>query len=213
MILLKNYLNLQAMDMQISFWKKILNPFIQIAGVPALIYGFAGVCITVVLSWITGLHFQGLLHMGWAPSNTFTTFLGEHLIIWLVPALLFYTSGLLLSRSRIRIVDVLGTTAFAQLPLIATALLCFCQPLRTLIHTPPQDITIEWLNRPEIMTGAFLALISTVFIVWTLIWMFKALKITCNMKGARLGIAYAVSIIGGDILAVYLISFLYKINV
>ena len=36
--------------------------------------------------------------------------------------------------------------------------------------------------------------------------MFQALKVSCNLKGYRLGILYCVGIFGGDVLCRYLIK-------
>ena len=45
-----------------------------------------------------------------------------------------------------------------------------------------------------------------VFLIWALVWMFQALKVSCNLKGYRLGILYCVGIFGGDVLCRYLIK-------
>ncbi len=197
------------MEKHFTFWQKLQNPFIWIAGGTAFWTGLSGICLNAVLCWLTGLHFQGLLHLGPAPADTFGVFFAEHLIIWLVPALLFYLSGILFSRSKIRVVDVGGTTAFAQLPLLGIGIFGFFPSVQGLMHIQPSDITPEWITRPETLTGIILILIATLFLIWTLIWMFKALKISCNLKGARLGITYTLSVILGDIAAVYLIHLFY----
>ena len=89
--------------------KLIVNPFIRIAGGQALIWGFLGLIVSTLLCWISGYHYHGLLHFGPAPNPAWWCYLAEHLIVWLIPALLFYLGGLFLSHSRIRVIDVLGT--------------------------------------------------------------------------------------------------------
>ena len=96
----------------------LLNPFERTAGYAALVWGFIGIIIATLLSYLTGWHYHGLLHFGWAPNPAWWCFAVEHLVVWLIPAILFYIGGLLVSRSRIRLVDVLGTVAFAQIPFI-----------------------------------------------------------------------------------------------
>ena len=93
--------------------KLIVNPFIRIAGGQALIWGFLGLIVSTLLCWISGYHYHGLLHFGPAPNPAWWCYLAEHLIVWLIPALLFYLGGLFLSHSRIRVIDVLGTVLFA----------------------------------------------------------------------------------------------------
>ena len=103
--------------------KLIVNPFIRIAGGQALIWGFLGLIVSTLLCWISGYHYHGLLHFGPAPNPAWWCYLAEHLIVWLIPALLFYLGGLFLSHSRIRVIDVLGTVLFAQLPLFGMNLI------------------------------------------------------------------------------------------
>lgn len=197
------------MEKDLDFWKKLQNPFLQIAGATALWTGLAGICLNAILCWLTGTHFQGLLHIGPAPTDVFGVIFAEHLIIWFIPAFFFYLSGILFSRSKIRIIDVWGTTAFAQLPLLGIGIFGFFPAVRHIIHIKPSELTPEWLSQPETIIGIVLLFLAMVFLIWALIWMFKALKISCNLKGARLGITYTLSVILGDVAAVYLIHLLY----
>ena len=88
--------------------KLIVNPFIRIAGGQALIWGFLGLIVSTLLCWISGYHYHGLLHFGPAPNPAWWCYLAEHLIVWLIPALLFYLGGLFLSHSRIRVIRCTG---------------------------------------------------------------------------------------------------------
>lgn len=189
-----------------KFLSFLWNPFIWFAGIPALLTGLAGIVLCTLLCQLSGIHFHGWLHLGAAPNNTFGAFLAEHIIIWLIPAFLFYISSLLLSSSRIRAIDVFGTTAFAQLPLIGMGLFGFLRPVQLLIQADTEDITAQWLSQPEVRTGIVLILIMTLFLVWSLIWMFKALKVACNLRKARLGIVYVITLIFGDILTTLFIQ-------
>ena len=92
----------------------LINPFERIAGLEALLWGLAGMVVSTALSFYSGWHYHGLLHFGPAPNPAWWCYAVEHLAVWLIPAVMFYLGGLLLSRSRIRMVDVLGTVVFAQ---------------------------------------------------------------------------------------------------
>ena len=159
----------------------LFNPFARIAGYSALGWGFLGIVLATLLSYSTGLHYHGLLHFGWAPNPAWWCFAVEHLVIWLIPAILFYLGGLLLSRSRIRIVDVLGTVAFAQLPFIIMNLFYFIPSLRFMTQLDPNALSIqELLAQPEFIKGVWFSLFSLIFFVWVLIWMFHALRVSSN---------------------------------
>ena len=96
----------------------LVNPFERVAGLDSLLWGLTGMVVSTVLCYFSAWHYHGLLHFGPAPNPAWWCYAVEHLVVWLVPAALFYLGGLLLSRSHIRLIDVLGTVAFAQLPLI-----------------------------------------------------------------------------------------------
>lgn len=127
--------------------ERCVNPFIWIAGMPALLWGVLGLVASTLLSWASGYHYHGLLHFGPAPNPAWWCYLAEHLIVWLVPALIFYLGGIVLSRSRIRIVDVFGTVLFAQIPLIGMNLINILPPMKTLLHLnpnmPPQELLAQ----------------------------------------------------------------------
>lgn len=189
----------------------LLNPFTQVAGYRALGWGAAGLALSTLLSFLSGCHYHGLLHYGPAPNSAWWCFVAEHLIVWLVPALLFYVGGVILSRSKIRVVDVIGTVAFAQLPFVGMSLFYFLPPMQYLLNFNFTDVSpVALLSQPEFLIAMWLSIFSFIFVIWVLYWMFKALKISCNLKGYRLGVLYATAILGGDALCRLLIGLCYK---
>lgn len=184
----------------------LINPFERIAGFQALGWGLLGLVVSTAISYFSGWHYHGLLHFGPAPNPAWWCFAVEHLVVWIVPALLFYLGGLILSRSRIRMVDVFGTTAFAQLPLIFINLVNMLPPIQKMINI---DMNAKFLVQQHLLFSLWLSVIGMIFLIWALVWMFKALKVSCNLKGYPLGILYCVAVFGGDILCRYLINMCY----
>ena len=187
----------------------LLNPFERIAGLKALAFGVVGMMVSTLLSYYSGWHYHGLLHFGPAPNPAWWCFAVEHLVVWLVPAILFYIGGLLLSRSRIRPVDVVGTVAFAQIPLIIMNQFNFLPPMHNLTKIDITMSPVDMMQQPGFLLGIWLSLVAMIFLIWTLVWMFQALKVSCNLKGYRLGILYCVGVFGGDVLCRYLIRLCY----
>ena len=189
--------------------KLIVNPFIRIAGGQALIWGFLGLIVSTLLCWISGYHYHGLLHFGPAPNPAWWCYLAEHLIVWLIPALLFYLGGLFLSHSRIRVIDVLGTVLFAQLPLLGMNLISLLPAMRMMSQMNMNMSPEEMLAQPYFILAMILTLLGLPFLILTLIWMFNALKVSCNLKQWKLWIVALIGIIGGDVLCRVLIGWLY----
>ena len=189
--------------------KLIVTPFIRIAGGQALIWGFLGLIVSTLLCWISGYHYHGLLHFGPAPNPAWWCYLAEHLIVWLIPALLFYLGGLFLSHSRIRVIDVLGTVLFAQLPLLGMNLISLLPAMRMMSQMNMNMSPEEMLAQPYFILAMILTLLGLPFLILTLIWMFNALKVSCNLKQWKLWTVAFIGIIGGDVLCRFLIGWLY----
>ena len=189
--------------------KLIVNPFIRIAGGQALIWGFLGLIVSTLLCWISGYHYHGLLHFGPAPNPAWWCYLAEPLIVWLIPALLFYLVGLFLSHSRIRVIDVLGTVLFAQLPLLGMNLISLLPAMRMMSQMNMNMSPEEMLAQPYFILAMILTLLGLPFLILTLIWMFNALKVSCNLKQWKLWTVELIGIIGGDVLCRFLIGWLY----
>lgn len=171
--------------------------------------GLSGMVVSAVICYLSGWHYHGLLHFGPAPNPAWWCYAIEYLVVWIVPALLFYLGGLILSRSKIRVIDVLGTVAFAQLPLILITLFSMLPPIQNMTKMDMNMPSAELLAQPGFLVGIWLSLIGMIFLVWALIGMFKALKVSCNLKGYPLGILYCIAVFGGDVLCHYLIRLCY----
>ena len=191
-------------------WKNFISPFTKIAGTKALLWGLAGLTVSAVASYFSGWHANGLMHFGGAPRDAWWLPALEYLIIWLIPAIIFYGLGVVLSRSRIRPVDVLGTTAFALLPLAPLNLLYLLPYMKKMLAavTPPLEI-----ERVVALVGEFsffpVVLFLLAVMALTLVWLFDAVRVSCNLKGWRLWTVFLVGVIGGDALCQLLLRLVY----
>jgi hypothetical protein len=191
-----------------AFSRFMLRPFEKIAGGRALLFGLIGIAISVALNYHSGEHYHGLLHYGPAPVSALWVYVAECLIVWLVPALLFYLCGVLLSKSRIRIIDALGTVAFAQLPLLVMNALAFTTPMQDISNLDLAHLTLTELI-PYLQPMMWIGLILILVMAWMLIWLYNALKISCNLKGSHLIIGYIATLLISDIITRLLINLMY----
>ncbi len=113
------------------------------------------------------------------------------------------------SHSRIRAIDVLGTVLFAELPLLGMTLIYLTPPMQMMANMDMSMSPQELLAQPFILPAVILSLLGIPFLLLTLVWLFNALKVSCNLKGWHLWAVVLVGILGGDVLCRMLISHLY----
>jgi len=163
----------------------LYNPFTQIAGFKSFITGIGGFLITTYLAFKTGTHFNGLLNIGFAKDSDYWVFLTENLSGWLFISISLHLSGLILSKSKIRPIDTFGTALLSRIPLILTPL----------IRTIPifQSFVIHSWEMYFIVGLYFISLI------WTIILLFNAFRISCNLKNEKLIGSFILSLILAEV--------------
>lgn len=171
--------------------------------------GLSGLNSIYLIVLDIGLSLSWFASFWTGPNPAWWCYLAEHLIVWLIPALLFYLGGLFLSHSRIRVIDVLGTVLFAQLPLLGMNLISLLPAMRMMSQMNMNMSPEEMLAQPYFILAMILTLLGLPFLILTLIWMFNALKVSCNLKQWKLWTVALIGIIGGDVLCRFLIGWLY----
>lgn len=184
----------------------LANPFYTIAGWKALAWGLLGMAVATAGSMAAHLHYHGLMHYGSAPNDSWWCYTAEHLVVWLVPAAIFYVAGLLLSPSHIRLVDVFGTTAFAQIPFAVMNLFYLPQQVQVFIAFSPEQLAERVSQENGWLPIIGWLLPSIIFLCLVLCWLVMALKTSCNLHGWRLLAGYVAGVIGGDIICRLIIS-------
>jgi len=163
----------------------LINPFIRIAGYKSLIIGFAGLLLISFISFITGTHLNGLLDVSFAKDSKFIYYFLEHIIGWIAIFTFLFLSGIILSKTQFRLIDILGTTLLARLPLIIA-------PIIRLLPYFQSFVFQSW--EMYFIYGVYL-----LSAIWTIVLLFNAFKISCNLKNERLIISFAVSMILSEI--------------
>ena len=168
----------------------LLNPFRVIAGTRALLLGLVFIVATALLEWSGGVLQDGYLHYTLMHKPLWQVLLVD-VISWLLPAVLLYACGVAMSRSKVRIIDMLGTTAFARilvLPMVLPLLIPSMQELMMELITNPLGVA----TMPEsqmLMLGA-MGLVTTLFLVLFFICNYNAFSVSCNVRGAKAIVIY-----------------------
>lgn len=169
----------------------LFNPFTRIAGFKSFVIGLIGLLLISYLSYISGTHLNGLTDINFAKDTDFIYFISEHLLSWISVSIFFYISGLILSGTRIRIIDILGTSAMARIPLIIP-------PLVRLLPFFKSFVFQSW----EMYTIVGVHIFS---LIWTITLLYNGFKISCNLKSEKLIIGFSISLILSEILTKLLI--------
>ena len=122
----------------------LINPYYRIAGFKSLLVGFIGLLLLSFASFESGTHFYGLSNIDFAKDSRFVFYIFEHLISWIVFAVLAFFFGLSLSKSHVRAIDFLGTSLLARVPLIIAPMLRFIPSFQSFVFSVFRDVFHNW---------------------------------------------------------------------
>ncbi len=164
---------------------EFINPFYRIAGFKSFSIGLIGLLATSYIAFISGTHFNGLLSIQFAKDSDYWVFLVENVAIWLFISVFMYLLGLVLSKSKIRLIDVFGTTLLSRIPLILA-------PAVRLFHP---FITFGFLSwQMYFVNGVYF-----ISLVWSVVLLYNAYRVSCNLKNERLVVSFLVALILAEI--------------
>lgn len=185
----------------------LFNPFLFVAGLPALGAGLALLLLNIGLAQVAGMHFDGLLHIGLGPWSPARQLLLAVLTMTLL-ILLLWIAGKLQSGSRFRLLDLAGTQllarwpfTFAVLPLLVPEFRAIFLRISTL---PPGDIPAQ-LSGSDMFSLTAYSLLALAVTAWTLTLMYRSFAVSCNVKGGKALIVFVVvvllvMVLGGPLL-------------
>ena len=98
----------------IRIW--LFNPFYYLGGSHALLAGVGILILSCFFAMLTDTHFDGIMDFHPGVSLPVWTYWIESPVDWFIMGLLLLIGGKLLSKSKVRIVDVFGAQALARFP-------------------------------------------------------------------------------------------------
>jgi hypothetical protein len=182
----------------------LYNPFRYIAGGKSLIIGIITLLIASWLGRWNNLHFDGVIdiHIGAKAPDWF--FYAETFLSWFIISMLLYLASFIISKTKVRIIDIFGTQAMAKIPLIVVAIISFIPQFHFQINAnglPKIDI---WL----IIYG----FITIIFTIWIIALMYNAYSLSANIKGAKAIISFIVTLIIAEAISKYTIIKLFLLT-
>jgi hypothetical protein len=188
--------------------QKLFNPFVQIAGSKSLIIGLLFLLLSSTLAAFFNTRFDGILDAHYTKNQIFYLSYLDNLINISVTTLIFYGFGSLLTKGRTRFIDILGTSTLARFPLFIIPLfnienqsgLIGEKIIQSISKPNAHQLTqFEWIYL--INSG----IISLLLIIWYIFLLFRAYKISTNLKGANLIVSFILGLIIAEIVSKILI--------
>lgn len=179
----------------------LMNPFTRIAGWQAFGVGLVFILLMGFIGYSSGVVFDGVFDMHLIETTLSGSF--AYLAMGLVPlVLVMWVAGLLVSRN-FRFIDILGTMTLAKAPFLILAIFGY------FVQAPNMD---EIMRDPYVIlhSTSFLLMIivSVPVIIWSIVLMFNALKVSCDLKGNTLTVAFICGLFVSEIIAKILILYL-----
>jgi hypothetical protein len=191
--------------MENKFW----NPFTYLAGGKALLIGLLGIITAAFLGYVGAVHFDGVIDIHSGVTASYWVFVAEGLVNVLSISFVMYVAALVVSPSKVRVVDIVGTQAFARLPLLLPVAAGSVFPLNRMddyalyrfAHIGEKVV----LSNIEIAGFILFSLTTLVAMVWLIIWMYQGYKVSANLRGAKSILSFVVAVLLAEVIAVVFI--------
>ena len=170
--------------------KKLINPFVEIAGSKALFYGLLVMMLTGLTGYFSQTHFPDVISIKiiqeYLPLGYFFV---QQLMIWLIPSLIFFVFAFWGSSSAVRVLDILGTLALARFPYFIAALLGFSGSIKrfgnyimALVMEQDMSATISVI---DIIMAIIILFLTILLTIWMVALMYNAFRVSSNLKGGK----------------------------
>lgn len=205
---------------------KLANPFRYIAGGRALWWGVPAIAAGSVLLWSSHMVQDSLIHFTFARLPLWQVAAWQS-ALWLLTALPLWTAGTLLSRSRVRLIDLLGTSALCQWLITALCLPGCLPPVRSALgdaarlfgnlpaagaEAPATAIAATATEHFQSAAGAWLlfdGVWGLLFLTLYLLYLYRAYALCCNLSGAKAVTSYIATMLAASIASRFLYAWIY----
>ena len=188
----------------------LFNPFKYIAGWRALLIGLLIIVGIGLAGYASNIHFDGVLDIHIGAEAPLWFFITEGIVAWLCLSVVLAVTGLIVSPSSFRMLDLFGTQALARSPGVLVVLMMLIFPIRESIDKVTAQLTqaggkanptLDIATADAILFGLMMVVALTV-IAWTVLLMYRAYAVSCGISGVRAIGSFIVSLITAEIISV-----------
>ncbi len=180
-----------------SFWGLIFNPFTRIAGWQAFAAGLVIAALTGIVGTLSGVMFDGVIdaHLSLRVDylTAYICFVFDIVSIVVV----MWITALIVSRD-FRFIDILGTMTLARAPMLLVAFAAFfASPFSDLDPAAIVANPISLLTPGMIIFMIF----SIACTIWHIALIYNAMKVSCNIGGAKLAVSVVIAVLLAEVLS------------
>ena len=192
----------------------MFKPFNYVAGSKSLIIGLSVIVVSGIIGSFSNTHFDGVLDVHIGMKIPLWLFVAEGIINWISMSVIILLAGLTISKTKFRVIDVLGTQSLARFPMIFVALVTLLPGFKNFaekVALQPESFNQFVSQYPGEFT-AFLAVMVVIILstVWMVYLMYHSFSVSCNVKKLKAIITFIVSIILAEILSKIIIVAAFK---
>ncbi len=176
----------------------LFNPFLRFAGAKAILIGLPIMLLSALIGYFQRCHFDGAIDVHIGAEQPMWFYFFEVGVDWACLSLFFYFAALIVSKSKIRFIDFVGTTALARFPMLFVALFAFL----------PSNLKPE--NIHDIKANDILFIIVTLsFSIWMIALLYNAYTVSSNTKGAKATVSFIAAFIAAEVVSKFIILKVY----
>jgi hypothetical protein len=183
----------------------LFNPFHYLAGGKSLLIGLILIAISGVIAYFSNSHFDGVLdfHTGMKMPIWFMVL--EGFIDWIILAVTLLITGMIISRTRFRVIDVFGTQALARFPTVFVAIAALLPGYNSLIMkiaaNPMNAVSIIFENIGPLIILLIVLFVILVMVIWMIALMYRAFAVSCNISGWKAIVGFIIALLIAEIIS------------
>lgn len=186
---------------KLSQW--LFSPFRFLAGTKGLILGIATLFLVSFLGYWSNTYFDGVLDIHYRIPNSdisYGTHLAYELLSWLILTIVFFVIGKIVSKSSFRLIDLAGTLAMSQAPLLLAAVWGFISSIHLNMNSKMNIEQLLSQIQQHIVVFVLTAIVSLMVIAWSIILKYNAYSVSTNVKGNVGYFSFAIGLIISELL-------------
>ncbi|WP_165026187.1 hypothetical protein [Dysgonomonas sp. ZJ279] len=180
-------------------WHLLLNPFVRIAGWKAFLLGSLIASITIIIGYFSNVWYPGVLDIKLATHLN----LGKAFLVQIVSqfyvVFFMYPAALIFAKNT-RLQDILGTTMLARFPFLIASLLGFMVKPES-IENLMDVLQMGMFNVADNIGLIAASIIMVPIIIWYVILLYNAFKVSSNIKGTKAVVTFTVCLILAEIVS------------